>query len=53
MSYMVVAHHPTSSSVELWATQFLPNAFAPNLSLRVSKGGVRVKEVPLPYSWSG
>ena len=52
MSYMVVAHHPTTSSVELWATQYLPNAFTMGMSLRISRGGVRLKEIPLP-GWSG
>jgi hypothetical protein len=54
MSFMVVAHHPTTSSVELWATQYLPNgAFAMGMSLRISRGGVRIKDVPLPYGWGG
>jgi hypothetical protein len=52
MSFMVVAHHPTTSSVELWATQYLPNgAFAMGMSLRISRGGVHIKDVPLPYGW--
>jgi hypothetical protein len=45
---MVVAHHPTASSVELWATQYLSHAFAMNVKLVISKGGVRLKEIPLP-----
>jgi len=53
MSFMVVAHHPTASSVELWATQYLPNAFAMGMSLRISRGGVRLKEIPLPYGSAG